>query len=640
MWAAATPGDEVGGYRIVARLGQGATGAVYRAEDGGGHPVAIKVLHAGPDTDESARARLAREAATLRRLDHPAVAAVLDVELEGESPFIVTELVDGHSLEDDVALHGPYDAARLASLAGDLADALQAVHGAGVVHRDLKPSNIMVTAHGPVLIDFGIAHGFEDARMTTDGLVMGTPGYLAPEMLTGADPSVATDWWGWAASLAFAATARAPFGVTPVDAVLARAQAGAADLRGVGPLRGEAIAGALRPDPGERWQPDDVVRALRKAADGGDEPHPVAPGDLVETVALGAASQWPTQVVTRDPRTAPVNDGRTRAVATDVPPPPPPATDATEVMAPVEPAAGADGQDTDWLEPVPEEVYESASGYVRPRHPSRSGLLVALALPLVAAAATWPGLAFVALAALVVLARYVGYAADSSTAAANAAASAGPTAHASPSSPPGTSCAASSGRCPRSSSPGAPGSCSSSAPGGCSTGTSSSPTPTTPTRTPPGSTGSSSPSPWSSPSCSPGSVPRRPSPATAPAPGFGTSSPGGGPRSSSWSSPSRPRCGWGGSRGTGTRSGGGRSRGRRTSPEVLRAGCGSGGGVEWGARDLPSAALVPRAAPASPATVARTPLDPTLRRPVTCPRHPQSPRRASPGVGSGDCPRG
>ena len=413
MWAAATPGDEVGGYRIVARLGQGATGAVYRAEDGGGHAVAIKVLHAGPDTDESARARLAREAATLRRLDHPAVAAVLDVELEGESPFIVTELVDGHSLEDDVALHGPYDAARLASLAGDLADALEAVHGAGVVHRDLKPSNIMVTAHGPVLIDFGIAHGFEDARMTTDGLVMGTPGYLAPEMLTGANPSVATDWWGWAASLAFAATARAPFGVTPVDAVLARAQAGAADLRGVGPLRGEAIAGALRPDPGERWQPDDVVRALRKAADGGDEPHPVAPGDLVETVALGAASQWPTQVVTRDPRTAPVNDGRTRAVATDVPPPPPPATDATEVMAPVEPAAGADGQDTDWLEPVPEEVYESASGYVRPRHPSRSGLLVALALPLVAAAATWPGLAFVALAALVVLARYVGYAADS-----------------------------------------------------------------------------------------------------------------------------------------------------------------------------------------------------------------------------------
>jgi len=414
MWAAATPGDEVGGYRIVARLGQGATGAVYRAEDGGGHPVAIKVLHAGPDTDESARARLAREAATLRRLDHPAVAAVLDVELEGESPFIVTELVDGHSLEDDVALHGPYDAARLASLAGDLADALEAVHGAGVVHRDLKPSNIMVTTHGPVLIDFGIAHGFEDARMTTDGLVMGTPGYLAPEMLTGADPSVATDWWGWAASLAFAATARAPFGVTPVDAVLARAQAGAADLRGLGPARGEAIAGALRPDPGERWQPDDVVRALRKAADDGDDPQPVAPGDMVETAALGAASQWPTQVVTRDPRTAPVNDGRTRAVATDVPPPPPPTSDATEVMAPVAPGVeGADGDDTDWLEPVPEQVYASQSGYVRPTHANRSWLLFAFALPLVAAAATWPGLAFVVLAGLVVLARYVGYATES-----------------------------------------------------------------------------------------------------------------------------------------------------------------------------------------------------------------------------------
>jgi len=413
MWAAATPGDEVGGYRIVARLGQGATGAVYRAEDGGGHPVAIKVLHAGPDTDESARARLAREAATLRRLDHPAVAAVLDVELEGESPFIVTELVDGQSLEDDVALHGAYDADRLAGLAADLADALEAVHGAGVVHRDLKPSNIMVTAGGPVLIDFGIAHGFEDARMTTDGLVMGTPGYLAPEMLTGASPSVATDWWGWAASLAFAATARAPFGVTPVDAVLARAQAGSADLRGVGPLRAEAIAGALRPDPAERWEPDDVVDALRKAAADGDAPGHVSAADLAETVALGAASQWPTQVVTRDPRTAPVNDGRTRAIAADVPPPPPPATDATEVMGAVDPvrAADPDADDTDWLEPVPEQVYESESGYVRPAHAARSALLFALALPLVTAAATWPGVAFAVLVALVVLARYVGYAA-------------------------------------------------------------------------------------------------------------------------------------------------------------------------------------------------------------------------------------
>ncbi|MGC5168656.1 serine/threonine-protein kinase [Luteimicrobium sp. DT211] len=415
MWAAATPGDEVGGYRIVARLGQGATGAVYRAEDGGGNPVAIKVLHAGPDTDESARARLAREAATLRRLDHPAVAAVLDVELEGESPFIVTELVDGTSLEDDVARHGAYDADRLAALAGSLADALESVHGAGVVHRDLKPSNIMVTARGPVLIDFGIAHGFEDARMTTEGLVMGTPGYLAPEMLTGASPSVATDWWGWAASLAFAATARAPFGVTPVDAVLARAQAGSADLRGLGPLRTDAIAGALRPDPAERWEPADVVGSLRKAADVGDDPAAVSPADLAATVALGAPDQWPTQVVTRDPRTAPVNDGRTRAIAADVPPPPPPPTDDAAPVYGVggERALGADDADTDWLRPVLEEVYEAPSGYVRPSHAARSALLFTLALPLVAAAATWPGLAFVALAVLVVLARYVGYAANS-----------------------------------------------------------------------------------------------------------------------------------------------------------------------------------------------------------------------------------
>ena len=87
-------------------------------------------------------------------------------------------------------------------------DALEAVHGAGVVHRDLKPSNVLVTDDGPVLIDFGIAQAADDPRLTAAGLVIGTPGYLAPELLDGDEPTAASDFWGWAAVLAFAATGR------------------------------------------------------------------------------------------------------------------------------------------------------------------------------------------------------------------------------------------------------------------------------------------------------------------------------------------------------------------------------------------------------------------------------------------------
>ncbi|GAA1403190.1 hypothetical protein GCM10009600_10910 [Oerskovia paurometabola] len=265
-------GSEVGGYRILARLGAGAMGAVYEAEDGGGNLVAIKFLHAHLDVDAQGRERLRREAVALQRLRHPAVAQILDVELDGSEAFIVTELVDGPNLEEEIATGGPLDARDLFELADQLAEALEAVHAAGVVHRDLKPSNVLVTQNGPVLIDFGIAHGLDEARATSTGLVMGTPGYLAPELLEGAAPSANSDWWGWAALLAFAATGRPPFGMRPVEAVLARARTGEADLDGLGPRTAEALAAALRADPATRLGPSEVAAVLHRAAQGGDGP--------------------------------------------------------------------------------------------------------------------------------------------------------------------------------------------------------------------------------------------------------------------------------------------------------------------------------------------------------------------------------
>ncbi|WP_187697848.1 serine/threonine-protein kinase [Cellulomonas telluris] len=286
-----TPGSEIGGYTVVAPLGSGGMGTVYRAVDGGGTAVALKLLHPHVGADAAVRARLLREVAALQRLRHPSVAAVLDAEADSTEAFIVTELVPGATLTERVRADGPLDADELLALAEGLRSALAAVHAAGVVHRDLKPSNVLLTDDGPVLIDFGLAQGLDDdATLTTAGFVLGTPGYLAPELLDGGEPGPATDLWGWAALLAYAATGRDPFGSRPVEAVLARARSGEVDLAGVGPLTAEAVSAALRPVPAERLAPEDVVAALRVVADEGELPAGSDAAAVLAALAGGAAA--------------------------------------------------------------------------------------------------------------------------------------------------------------------------------------------------------------------------------------------------------------------------------------------------------------------------------------------------------------
>lgn len=270
-------GSKLGGYTVVHEIGSGAMGAVYRALDDGGNAVALKMLHRHLD-DPAARERLRREATALQGLRHPAVARVLDAELDGADAFIVTELVEGPTLEEEIDARGPLDPRDLFELADQLADALEAVHGTGVVHRDLTPSNVLIARTGPVLIDFGLAQGPGDPRATRTGFVMGTPGYLAPELLDGAEPGPDTDWWSWSAVLAFAGTGRAPFGVRPTELVLRRSRQGQADLDGLEPRAGRALAAALRAVPAERWGPNEVARALKAeseafvaATSGGDD---------------------------------------------------------------------------------------------------------------------------------------------------------------------------------------------------------------------------------------------------------------------------------------------------------------------------------------------------------------------------------
>lgn len=356
-----SPGAEIGGYTILAPLGSGGMGTVYRAVDGGGTPVALKLLHPHIGADPSSRERLRREVLALQRLRHPGVAAVLDAEADSTEAFLVTELVPGADLAEHVRQRGPLDAAALHRLADGLRDALGAVHAAGVVHRDLKPSNVLVTPDGPVLIDFGIAQSVDETRVTSTGFVVGTPGYLAPELVDGAEPTPATDWWGWAALLAYAASGRAPFGTRPLEAVLVRTRSGDADLAGLGPVTAGALWDALAADPEDRAQPDEVVAALAEAERRGEEYDDEAAAAALAagprgggalrggTVALGAvgaatvalAAGDGTPTVARRAGTGPLPAG---AVA---------ATGATAVLGPDGTAVLGTGEDGTAVLPAP-----------------------------------------------------------------------------------------------------------------------------------------------------------------------------------------------------------------------------------------------------------------------------------------------
>ena len=262
--------ETVGGYRLVQRLGEGGMGVVHLALDRQGRAVALKVLRSLTAADADARARLRREVDALGRVSSPRVAPIIDADIDGARPFVVTRWVPGPALDDVVDSEGPLTGDALHRLAVGLAEGIEAIHAASVIHRDIKPGNVLLHDGEPVLIDFGIAHLTDDVRLTGVGLVMGTPGYLAPEIVEGAPVSRATDWWGWAATLAYAASGRPPFGRGAMDAVLARVSRGEPDLSGVDPRLAPLLHAALSPRAPERPHRDEVVRALEHHARGGD----------------------------------------------------------------------------------------------------------------------------------------------------------------------------------------------------------------------------------------------------------------------------------------------------------------------------------------------------------------------------------
>jgi predicted Ser/Thr protein kinase len=256
--------DRLGPYRLLDRLGEGGMGVVYLAADPQQRRVAVKALRPAFAADPNARRRLAREVETMRRVRSPFVAEVLDADVTSDPPYIVTRYVSGRTLEEVVGEGGPLAGRELARLASGLALALSAVHAAGVVHRDLKPGNVMIANGEPVVIDFGIAQVPDSTRLTQTGMFMGTPGYLAPEVIEGQPSGSASDVHSWGATVAFAATGRPPFGTGAFETIFYRIVNGQPDLAGFPAPLLSLVAQALSRDPAHR--PDTAELCRRTAA--------------------------------------------------------------------------------------------------------------------------------------------------------------------------------------------------------------------------------------------------------------------------------------------------------------------------------------------------------------------------------------
>ena len=289
--------DRLGPYRLRERIGEGGMGAVYLARDRERRMVAVKVLHSRVAEEPNARRRLAREVEVMRRVRSPYVAEVLDADVTGKFPYIVTRYVPGHTLDEVVRQQGPLPPWALERLGRGLAQALVAVHAVGVVHRDLKPGNVMLHDGDPVVIDFGIAHTGDATRLTQTGMFMGTPGFLAPEVIEGQPSTQASDVHSWGATIAYAATGRPPFGSGSFENIFYRIVQGNADLVGIpGPLA-QLVSAALSRDP--RSRPTAAWLTAQCASAGLAEGPPVlrgattqapVPGNGVAYGAPGAAA--------------------------------------------------------------------------------------------------------------------------------------------------------------------------------------------------------------------------------------------------------------------------------------------------------------------------------------------------------------
>jgi peptide/nickel transport system substrate-binding protein len=281
---AASDPAEIGGYRLLRRLGEGGMGVVYLAEaaapqatpatpaapapaapaqapakasaDAPATPparkVALKVIRPQLAAHREFRDRFRSEVRLASKVARFCTAPILDSDTEADQPYVVAEYVDGPTLGEVVREHGPLSGSELHALGIGVSSALTAIHRAGVVHRDLKPGNVLLSRFGPRVIDFGIARATDAiTHLTNTGSLIGTPAYMAPEQLHGEPLTPATDVFAWGAVMAFAGTGRQPFGTAP-EAIMYRITLGEPDLDGLDPHLLDPVRAALHKDPAKR----------------------------------------------------------------------------------------------------------------------------------------------------------------------------------------------------------------------------------------------------------------------------------------------------------------------------------------------------------------------------------------------------
>ncbi|MFI0407773.1 ABC transporter substrate-binding protein [Actinomadura sp. 3N508] len=350
--------SRLGAYTLTGLLGEGGQGTVYLGEDEPGHRVAVKLLHARFSGDPKARARFAAEVAVAKRVSAFCTARVLDSDVEGDRPYIVSEYIDGPPLSRVVSEQGPRRGTDLDRLAIGTMTALAAIHQAGVVHRDFKPANVLLAPDGPRVIDFGIARAL-DATGTMSSTAVGTPAYMAPEQISGARVGPAADVFAWGATMVHAATARPAFGHDSIPAVMHRILNLPPDLGDLhAPLR-QIVADCLSKDPALRPASQRVLAHLLELA--GSRPRqgarPDAPGDDSVILTQGAA-------------TAATESARLRTVQ---PPPPRPAPAGMAppggAWPPPAPPPGGQGYAATWPSSASPDM-----GTDVPRPPRRRGV--------------------------------------------------------------------------------------------------------------------------------------------------------------------------------------------------------------------------------------------------------------------------
>ncbi|MFF4838032.1 serine/threonine-protein kinase [Streptomyces sp. NPDC001315] len=310
--------EAVAGYRLSARLGAGGMGKVYLSYTPGGRAVAVKVIRPEFSEDPEFRRRFKHEVDAAQRVQGLYTAPVIDAETEGPRPWLATAYVPGPSLADAVGAHGPLPVPTVLLLVAGIAEALHVIHGAGIVHRDLKPSNVLLASDGPRVIDFGIARAADATSLTSSGVTVGTPSFMAPEQAAGREVTAATDVFALGQVAAYAALGTPAFGEGTGHGVLYRIVHEDPELTALPDEVRELVTRCLAKDPAARPSVMDVI-TLCQAAN-------------AET-SLRRPEEWLPSAVAAD------ITSRVAAPAPPLAPPAAPAVPPAPSMAPAVPAA-------------------------------------------------------------------------------------------------------------------------------------------------------------------------------------------------------------------------------------------------------------------------------------------------------------